>query len=158
MARRIVSSLRDCFPGAPVRYNHSIPSGFGNRNANVFLCTGEWPRRSMAIRFTPNTKYATLSRQIPENRFFCVRIPGRGLSQRGARNDHALDFAGAFADGHQARVPVHALDGVFAAVAVPAVDLDGIVADTLRHFRGESFAMAASLVYGRFWSLSQAAL
>src|SRR5215212_8362751 len=56
------------------------------------------------------------------------------VSEDGAGDDHALDLARAFADGHEARVPVHALDFVFLAIAIAAMDLDSIAADALAHF------------------------
>src|SRR6202041_1624942 len=52
-------------------------------------------------------------------------------------NDQALDFAGAFVDFGDAGVAVVALDGVFAGVAVAAVNLDGFVGDAGGHFAGE---------------------
>ncbi len=55
------------------------------------------------------------------------------LFQYMARNHQALDLAGALADGHQARIAIDALHRVLAAVAVAAVDLDGIPADLLCH-------------------------
>src|SRR5271155_3916015 len=54
-------------------------------------------------------------------------------------DDEALDFGGAFVDFGDARVAVVALDGIFAAVAVAAVDLDGFVGDAGGHFAGEKF-------------------
>src|SRR5580700_4545281 len=61
----------------------------------------------------------------------------RAQNPRG--NDQALDFAGAFVDFGDAGVAVVALDGIFAAVAVAAVDLDGFVGDAGGHFAGEEF-------------------
>ena len=54
-------------------------------------------------------------------------------------DDEALDFAGAFVDFGDAGVAVVALDGIFAGVAVAAVDLDGFVGDAGGHFAGEEF-------------------
>src|SRR5450432_1075665 len=52
-----------------------------------------------------------------------------GKAGDGAADDHALDLAGAFEDGEDLGVPVPALDGVFAGVAVAAEDLDGLLGD-----------------------------
>ena len=56
------------------------------------------------------------------------------------------------------RVAVHALDLELAAVAVAAMNLDGVAADALAHFGGEQLGHAGSRgeVACR-WSLSQAA-
>jgi hypothetical protein len=54
-------------------------------------------------------------------------------------DDEALDFGGAFVDFGDAGVAVVALDGIFAAVAIAAVDLDGFVGDAGGHFAGEEF-------------------
>src|SRR5271168_718286 len=59
--------------------------------------------------------------------------------QNPGRDYQALDFAGAFVDFGDARVAVVTLDGIFAAVAVAAVDLDGFVGDARGHFAGEKF-------------------
>src|SRR5713101_796831 len=74
------------------------------------------------------------------------RVPARGQDttaelrlQNPGRNDEALDFAGAFVDFGDAGVAVVAFDGIFAAVAVAAVDLDGFVRDARGHFAGEKF-------------------
>ena len=58
------------------------------------------------------------------------------FGQRAAGDDQADDLARAFADGHQPLVAVDALDGEFGAVAVAAVDLDGVMADALGRFAG----------------------
>ena len=54
-------------------------------------------------------------------------------------DDQALDFAGALVDFGDAGVAVVAFDGIFAAVAVAAMDLDGFVGDARGHFAGEKF-------------------
>jgi hypothetical protein len=46
-----------------------------------------------------------------------------------AADDHALDFAGAFADQEQGGVAVEAFDLVFLGVAVAAVDAEGVFDD-----------------------------
>src|SRR5690242_13658831 len=51
------------------------------------------------------------------------------LPQKVAGDDDALDFAGAFVDGDDAGVAVHALDVGFARVAGAAVNLHGFVND-----------------------------
>ena len=63
-------------------------------------------------------------------------------------DDQALDFAGAFADGHQARVAVDPFDGVFARAAASAVDLgraSSISLDIARyHFRDKTIKNGSS--------------
>src|SRR6202022_4779665 len=51
----------------------------------------------------------------------------------------ALNFAGTFVDFGDSSVAVGALDGIFTAVAVSAMDLDGFVRDAGGHFAGEKF-------------------
>ena len=50
------------------------------------------------------------------------------------RNHHAQNLARAFADGHEARIAIHAFDLKFATVALAAVNLDGIATDPFAHF------------------------
>jgi hypothetical protein len=59
--------------------------------------------------------------------------------QEVAGNYHALDFARAFANGHQAGIAIDPFNGEFPAVAITTMHLDGIPANTLRHFGGEEF-------------------
>jgi hypothetical protein len=54
-------------------------------------------------------------------------------------DDETLDFGGAFVDFGDAGVAVVAFDGVFAGVAVAAVDLDGFVRGAGGHLTGEMF-------------------
>src|SRR5579863_3583355 len=54
-------------------------------------------------------------------------------------DDQTLDFAGAFVDFGDAGVAVGAFDGIFAAVTVSAVDLNGLVRHAGGHFAGEEF-------------------
>ena len=54
-------------------------------------------------------------------------------------NHPAQNLRGALADGEQARVAVHTLDGKLLAVAIATKDLNGITADPLRDFRGVEF-------------------
>ena len=61
------------------------------------------------------------------------------MTEEIAGDDGALDFAGAFVDGDDAGVAVHALDFRFAGVAQAAVDLHGFVDDTIDHFAGVEF-------------------
>src|SRR5271168_1758597 len=71
-----------------------------------------------------------------------TRCRGLNVSSRfedPAGDYQALDFAGAFVDFGDAGVAVVALDGIFAAVTVAAVDLDGFVCDARGHFAGEEF-------------------
>ena len=56
-----------------------------------------------------------------------------------AGDDRALDLAGAFVDGDDAGIAVHALDFGFAGVALAAVDLHGFVDDAIDHFAREKF-------------------
>jgi hypothetical protein len=86
------------------------------------------------------------SRPLPLQSFFVVmmlqkwslRRFGRTLSSKASgfqhppRDHQPLDFAGAFVNFRDARIAVRSLDRVFAAVAVAAVNLDGLV----RHARG----------------------
>src|SRR2546422_188336 len=57
--------------------------------------------------------------------------------QNPRRNHHPLNLAFAPVDLGDAGVAVHPLDGIFAIVAIPAVDLDGLVGDARGHLRGE---------------------
>src|SRR5258708_15449030 len=52
-------------------------------------------------------------------------------------DNQALDFAGAFVDFGDAGVTVIALDGIFAAVTIAAMNLDGFVCYARGHFAGE---------------------
>src|SRR6266849_5764772 len=64
---------------------------------------------------------------------------GRLRLQNPGRDNQALDFAGAFVDFGDAGVAVVALDGILAAVAIAAVNLDGFVRDARGHFAGKEF-------------------
>src|SRR5437879_51488 len=57
--------------------------------------------------------------------------------QHPRRNHQPLNLACALVDFGDAGVAVHPLDRIFATVAVPAVDLDGLVGDARGHLRGE---------------------
>src|SRR5580700_1846735 len=56
-----------------------------------------------------------------------------------ARDDQALNFAGAFVDREDTGVAVHALDVAFARIAHAAVNLDGLVGDAIGRLGGEKF-------------------
>ena len=62
-----------------------------------------------------------------------------GAREEVAGDDGALDFGGAFVDGDNASVAVHAFDFGFAGVAEGAVDLDGFVDYAIDHFGGVEF-------------------
>ena len=55
--------------------------------------------------------------------------------QQLARDDQALNFAGAFADGAELDVAIELLDRIIFDEAVAAVDLDGFVGDARRRIR-----------------------
>lgn len=59
--------------------------------------------------------------------------------QQVASDDGALDFAGAFVDGDDAGIAVHAFHVGFAGIALAAVDLDGFVDNAVDHFAGVEF-------------------
>src|SRR5262245_18233358 len=59
------------------------------------------------------------------------------FAQNAARDDDALNFAGAFADLAQFGIAIHALHLVFTAVTVATVHLDGLRGDTHRHLGRE---------------------
>jgi hypothetical protein len=62
-----------------------------------------------------------------------VKILCMGLRLQNPRSDHQpLDLARPFVDFRDARVAIRPLDGIFAAVAVAAVDLNGFVRDSGR--------------------------
>src|SRR5579859_1947889 len=75
--------------------------------------------------------------QSPERTVILGRMTLRLQGPGG--DDEALDFGGAFVDFGDAGVAVVALDGIFAGVAVAAVDLDSFVGDAGGHFAGEEF-------------------
>src|ERR1700733_13585735 len=52
-------------------------------------------------------------------------------------NYDALDFAGALVDFGDARVAIHALDGILATVTVAAVNLNRLVGDARGHLAGK---------------------
>src|SRR5882724_7262535 len=100
------------------RSSVSIASGY----------TGAW-RSGEAEREPGRRRKVCLSleeRAPPLKRRAPVRRPGpvpdaSGLAQHPGGDHQALDFAGAFVNFGDARVAVHAFDGVFTAVAVAAV-------------------------------------
>ena len=59
-----------------------------------------------------------------------------------ARNDQALNFAGAFADGAELDVAIKLFGGIVFDEAVAAVDLDALVGDADSDFAGEEFGHA----------------
>ena len=60
----------------------------------------------------------------------------RGAGKEVAGDDSALNFAGAFVDGDDAGVTVHAFDVGLAGIAETAVDLHGFVDNAINHFAG----------------------
>jgi len=57
-----------------------------------------------------------------------------GLRLQNPRSDHqSLNLARPLVDFRDARVAIRSLDGIFAAVAVAAVDLNGLMRDSGRH-------------------------
>src|SRR5437870_2163472 len=71
------------------------------------------------FNFRPSTSIASICLQHPR------------------RNHQPLNLACALVDFGDASVAVHPLDRIFATVAIPAVDLDGLVGDARGHLRGE---------------------
>src|SRR5215813_815939 len=64
----------------------------------------------------------------------------------GPRSDHQpLNFTGAFVNFRDSGVTVGALDGIFAAVAVSAVNLNGFVRYARGHFTGEQLGHSGVL-------------
>ena len=63
----------------------------------------------------------------------------RGAGKEVAGDDGALNFAGAFVDGDDAGVTVHAFDVRLAGIAETAVDLHGLVDNAIDHFAGVEF-------------------
>src|SRR5579859_3340423 len=86
--------------------------------------------------------------QSPERTVILGRMTLRLQNPGG--DDEALDFGGAFVDFGDSGVAVVALDGIFAAVAVAAVDLDGFVGDARGHFADEEFGDVAFEPCGSF--------
>jgi hypothetical protein len=72
-------------------------------------------------------------------------------------NHHAQNLARAFADGHEARIAIHAFDLNFATVALAAVNLDGIATDPFAHFGCHQFSHAAQYIISRAACISVAA-
>src|SRR5665213_2745061 len=62
-------------------------------------------------------------------------LPGQQI----ARDDHALNFAGAFVNGDDASVAIHAFDVRFARIALAAVNLNCFVSHAIYHFSGIQF-------------------
>src|SRR5882724_5499021 len=78
---------------------------------------------------TGQTRVAALPEQIP-------------------RDDHALDFAGAFVNRDDAGVAVHAFDIGFARIAEAAVNLHGFVRDAVGHFACVEFCLRRYATHG----------
>ena len=69
-----------------------------------------------------------------------LRIGRELVTFQHPRGDYqALNFAGAFVNLGDAGVAIGAFDGIFAAVAVAAVNLDGFVGDARGHFARKKF-------------------
>src|SRR6266478_4802160 len=71
-----------------------------------------------------------------------ARLPT--LLEQIAGDDHALDFAGAFVNGDDAGVAVHALDIGLTRITDAAMNLHGFVDDTIGHFAGVKFCLRSS--------------
>src|SRR6267378_1458011 len=97
-------------------------AGCGGR-AGKKLCSAQAPSNS-----SPQSSSSTRSGYY-----------GRLRLQNPRRDDQTLDFTGAFIDLGDARVAVVALDGILAAVAVAAVNLNGFVRDARGHLAGKQF-------------------
>src|SRR6266404_3809753 len=63
------------------------------------------------------------------------------LPKQVAGDDRALHFAGAFVDGNDAGVAVHALDIGLTRITEAAMDLHGFVNDAINHFAGVEFCL-----------------
>src|SRR5262249_49882798 len=70
-------------------------------------------------------------------------------TQRPRRNDEALDFAGAFVNFGDASVAIGAFNRILAAVAIAAMDLNGLVRNARCHFTGEKFGHGRVLAEAR---------
>src|SRR5260370_31530947 len=81
----------------------------------------------------------TMSATLPSRDRNAYRKRRLLRTQNPGGDNEALDFAGAFVNFGDAGVAVVALYGIFAAVAVATVDLDGFVGDARGHFAGEEF-------------------
>src|SRR5687767_2850598 len=88
----------------------------------------------------------SLTKETKMRLTFCSRIFALFGRQYMPRDDEPMNLAGPFSDGHQAGVAVNPLDRIFTRVPVPAVDLDGVAANTFCHFGGEHFRHGGFLV------------
>src|SRR5205807_7812318 len=69
----------------------------------------------------------------------CCIAHAAARGQQIAGDDHALDFAAAFVNGGDARVPIHTLNVGFSRIADAAMHLHSFVHDAVHHFAGVEF-------------------
>src|SRR6266850_6957262 len=109
-------------------------AAFSSRNSirQTAACGGRTGKKSCSALAASNS--SPQSSSSTESEYY-----GRLRLQNPGRDDQTLDFAGAFVDFGDAGIAVVALDGILAAVAVAAVNLNGLVRDARRHFARKQF-------------------
>src|SRR6202011_6351292 len=90
-------------------------------------------------------RYSSLPATRPTSRIYSAishDLRGVGTLQQFSGDDHALDFAGAFVNGQDAGVAVHALHRGLTGIADTAVDLHGFGGYPIGHFARIKFCFA----------------
>src|ERR1700739_1272294 len=89
------------------------------------MTTCAWLRARLKLNLNPHPQKPRVRHPVPLL---------RGAGKEVAGDDGALYFAGAFVDGDDAGVAVHAFDIGLAGIAETAVDLHGFVDNAIDHF------------------------
>src|SRR5690348_10116697 len=75
----------------------------------------------------------------PERRTLLLLSRQSTILQQPTRDNHPLNFARAFVNFRNSRITIRALNRIFPAVAVAAMNLDSLVRHASSHFAGKKF-------------------